>query len=452
MEQNKKETEKPRKGGKWRILIRVIAATLAVLMLLEVALFNASTVRFLREKYAESEYEDLADYLAEDDTYMNSSRLERMGAVLESLKTPVGYEDYAMAASIAIANVDYAKAAEHLVKCIELYDGDGAGLAELEVKLGCVYGLLDDWESACAAFEQAVASDAANTNGWLLLSESQIRLENYEKALDAVMTYRTLADLSAAQLLAVAEIQMMLGKIEDVRNTCTEALAMDDCDLAEAYYTRAQANYLLDDIQAAVADLKACMAAGNDSVDAKKMLAVCSDSLGDYGTALTYYRELIGAGETDPVIFEQAVQSAYLQDDYNTQATLAEQAIQTFGDDASVVFYKWLGVAQIELNDYSGAEENLTRYLDNAEDGGEMFYLRGLARLAQEDFSGAESDFTAVIERTEALLDESLYNRGLCRLYLENAEGAAEDFQTILDRDANPEMIALVKELLELEE
>jgi len=452
MEQDRNETKQPRKGGKWRITIRIVSAALAVLMLLEVALYNASTVRFLREKYAESEYEKLADYLAEDDAYMNSSRLERMETVLESLKAPSEYEDYAKEASIAIANEDYGQAAEHLQKCVELYDGEDAGRAELQVKLGCVYGLLDEWGSACTAFEQAVALDAANTNGWLLLSESQIRLENYEKALDAVMTYRTLAELSAAQLLAVAEIQLTLGRNEDARDTCAEALALADCDPADAYYIRAQANYLLGDAEAAAADLKESLAAGNDSAEARKMLAVCSDSLGDHSTALASYRELIEAGETDQVMYEQAVQSAYLLEDYDSQAAIAEQAIQTFGDDASAVFYKWLGVAKFEQNDYPAAEENLTRYLTDTEDGGEIVYLRGLARLAQEDYSGAGADFTTVIERSEALLDESLYNRGLCRMYLEDAEGAAEDFQAILDRDADPEVIALVMELLSIED
>lgn len=435
------------------VAVRVIALVLAVLLLLEVGLFNASTVRFLRERYVESDYEDLADYLVQDDEYMSMTRLERMRAILANMLAPETYDDYEMAASIAVANEDYAKASEYLAGCIRLFEGDEKGLAELHVKLGCVYGLRDHWTMASSSFERAAEIDAENANAWLLLSESQLRLGDYEQALEAVLTYQSLAPLNASQYVAVAGMQLQLGRNEDAVESCTAALALDDCNRAETCYTRAQARYLLGDAAAAAADAEEALAAGESSMECRVLLAMCYDELGDYAASLPIYQGLLADGMTDESMYEQAVQTAYLLEDYETMISLAQEALRQPGDAAErVELYKWLGAAYIELQDYPAAEENLSIYFERAEGGGELYYLRGLARLAQENYPGAEADFTVTLEKAEGLIDESLYNRGLCRLWLEDAEGAAADFQLILDRGANPEIVEMVKQLLELEE
>ena len=443
-------TETPRRSG-YSTAVRVIAFVLAVLMLLEVGLFNASTVRFLRESFAGTEYEDLADYLAEDNEYMSMSRLERMYAILGNLMKPETYEDYSTAASICIANEDYDRAAEYLAGCIDIFEGEEKELAELHVKLGCVHGLRDHWTMAETEFKRATETDAENANAWLLLSESQLRLGNYETALESVMAYSELAELNAAQLLAVAGMQLQTNAPQDAYDTCTAALELDDCDRAEAYYTRAQACYMLDDVDGAVADSEASYKEGNRDTELMRMLAMCYDVQGRFEESSALYAELIEAGAADLELYSQAVQTAYLQDDYETVVTLAEQALKMPGTaEEKLEIYKWLGAAYTEQQNYPAAEEALSTYLDNAQGGGELYYLRGLSRLAQEKYAEAEADFTVTLETEESLTDESLYNRGLCRLWLQDAEGAAADFQAVLDRDANPEIVAMVNELLEL--
>ena len=121
-------------------------------------------------------------------------------------------------------------------------------------------------------------------------------------------------------------------------------------------------------------------------------------------------------------------------------------------EESSVLdFKKWLGIAQLELENYADAEKNLSAYLAADDSLKELFYLRGLCRLSIEDYKGAEEDFTEAMSQ-EDIQDESQYNRAICRLQLEDSKGAAADFEEILNRGKDPEVIAMVYDLLGLTE
>ena len=440
-----------RPGTRRPLVVRGIALFLAIVLIAEVGLFNASTIRFLRESFEDSDYETVADYIAEDDDYLSMSRLERMRAVLRAMGQLNTYDDYSLAASIAIADEDYDKAAEYLSSGIELFRGSDAELAELYVKLGCVNGLRNEWKYAELNFLRATELDDTSATGWLMLSEAQLRQNDYEHALENISRYGALEELNADQFLAVGSMQFQLGRYEECVESCEKAMSYDDCDMAGALLTRARARLMLGQTAETVADAQACLAIEPNNAEAVSLLAMCSDTLGDYEQALSYYRQLIDLGFAGLDSYEQAVQSAYLMEDYPLVVSLSQEALAKADDREAIPFYKWLGVAQVELAEYAEGEKNLTAFIEADEAGPEIYYLRGICRLATENYKAAAEDFTSAMEE-ETLIDESLYNRALCWLNLNEAEKGAADFQEILERNANPQIVALTLELLELSE
>ena len=431
--------------------IRGIALFVALLLLLEVGIFNASTVRFLREDYAGSDYESMADYLYENDGYLTADRLRRMRAVLRLLGTPDTFDEYYLAASVAIADENYSEAARHTEKCVELYEGSDRRLAELYVRLGCLYGLEDDWRSAGEAFSEAYSLDRENSSAILMLVESYLRQGEYVQALEAMETYGQAEPLSAAQLNAVATMQLSLGKTQEAIESCTAALDMEDADRAELLYLRAQAYLSLGETAKALADAQAYAEAGGSEDEAATMQAIVLEDAEDYAGALQVYLQMIERGEAAPGIYELAIERAYLIGDYETMLTLCEQVRQLeLSDEVALPFIKWSGVARLELGAYDEALKDIAAYLEKVPENPEILYLRGLAYMGTEHYRSAIGDFTAAMA-SEELMDKCLYNRALCWLLRDNSEKATADFSTILERNADPEAVAMTRALLGLD-
>ena len=433
------------------LLIRCIALFLAILMILEVGVFNASSVRFLREHYEKSDYETVANYLFENDEYLTADRLQRMRQVLRMVGTLDSFDDYYLASSVAIADENYTLATSCAEKCVELYEGNDGRLAELYVRLGCLYGLEDDWAAAGEAFSKARALDADNSSTILMLAESYLRRGDYAQALEAMESYGQREPLNAAQLNAVATMQLSLGMTQEAIDSCTQALSMAGADREDLLYLRAQAYLALGETAKALADVQAYAEAGGDADEAATMQAIAYEDLEDYAGALQAYLRMIEKGDASPGIYELAVERAYLIGDYGTMLALCEQVGQfELSDEVRLPFIKWTGVALLESERYAEAREMLTAYLEQEETNPEMLYLRGLAYMGEEHYRSAIADFNAAMV-SEDLTDKCLYNRALCWLLRENSEKATEDFSAILERNADPEAVAMTRSLLGLD-
>ena len=430
----------------------MIAVILAVTMIAELALYNAASIRFSRDKYTDSEYAQMADYLEEDDEYMSASRLQRMRAVLRLLGQPQSYDEYSLAASVAIADEDYTKAAEMLEECVRLFTGPDEELADLYVKLGCVNALERRWKTALTNFRNAAERDGGNTNAWLMMGEACLRTEDYAGAVEAMRTYGTLKELTPAQYSAVASMELILGRAEDAVESCTTGLSLaDDGSRAELLYTRAQAQLLLGHTELAAQDAADSFAAGGSEIETKTLQAASYDAVGRYTDAYPLYLQAIQAGSQDPMLFRQAVECAYLCGDYETMLSLAERGLtltEALDTQTLTTFYKWIGVGNMENGNLAEADENLGLYIENvSQPEAEIYYLRGLSRMTLGNYDGAIEDFTMGMD-SEELKDECLYNRGLCYMGQEHSRYAAEDFEEIIKRDYDPNVVSMVKEFL----
>ena len=447
-----KASAKPKSS--WPLPVRIIAALLAVLLVGELVLSNMANVKFNASKYANTEYSDAAEYLEENDEYLSATKLARMRAVVRTLQTPQNYEQYSLFASVAIADGEYAQAVEYINKCIELYEGgDDRELSELYIKCGCLWALQSDWDMAAEELEKGLELDPSNADGQLMIAEVYLRTEKYDKALEYMELYEKENSLDASQYIAIATMQFSLGRYSEAVNSCSLALEQESCDKASALYLRAQCYYMLEDYDKAQSDCEGCCEEGGDELEAKLLGAMCCENRGDTRGALDFYLDMIDAGLQDQSLYERAVSCAYTLDDYESMASVSASALEKLElEESSVLdFKKWLGIAQLELENYADAEKNLSAYLAADDSLKELFYLRGLCRLSIEDYKGAEEDFTEAMSQ-EDIQDESQYNRAICRLQLEDSKGAAADFEEILNRGKDPEVIAMVYDLLGLTE
>ena len=449
---DEKPTAKPK--STWPLYVRIIAALLVILLIGELALSNMASVKFNASKYADTEYSEAAEYLEENDEYISSTKLERMRAVVRTLQTPKTYEQYFLFASVAIADGDYAKAVEYLKKCIELYEGeDDKELSELYIKCGCLWALQGDWDMAAEELKKGLELDPSNADGQLMIAEVYLRTENYEKALEYMELYEKENPLDASQYIAVATMQFSLGRYAEAVNSCDLAMEQENCDKASVLYLRAQCYYMMEEYDKAQSDSERCYDEGGDELETKLLGAMCCENRGDLRGALDCYRSMIDAGLQDQSLYERAVSCAYSLDDYESMASVSASALEKLelDENSALDFKKWLGIAQLELENYADAEKNLSAYIDADDSVKELFYLRGLCRLSIEDYAGAEKDFTESMTQ-EDIQDESQYNRAVCRLQLEDSKGAAADFEEILTRNKDPQVIAMVYDLLGLTE
>ena len=205
--------------------IRVIALVLALLLFGEIVFSSSVAVSFSSKKYADTELETPAEYIERNDDYLTAGTLSRMRAAVRLLGEPKDYDQFSLFASVAIADEEYDKAAEYLLRAAELYPGDEKGLAAVHVKIGCLRALNKEWSAAAAQFEKAIELDDSSSDARLMLCETYLNMRDYEKALAALEEYSVTEELSGQELDALVQLQIDQQKYDD---------ALASCELGEA--------------------------------------------------------------------------------------------------------------------------------------------------------------------------------------------------------------------------
>ena len=444
------ETTLETKQRKRPLWVRLLALLLAVLLFAEAGLLNAARLRFSAADYAGSEDEKAAELVAKDDEYLNANLLERMRAIVSLLKKPETYDEYSMFASVAVADEEYGRAEDYLRECIRLFPETGGSqeaFAELYLKTGCVCGLDGNWERATDYLKAATAKDPRSEDAWLMLSESYLRCENYEAALETMNSFSALREPDAEQLMAMATMELVLERLDECVRDCEKLLTMEGADKAATLTLRAQAYLLAGENEKAVADADAGLEAGGNETELLSIKGNALEVLERYEEALAAYDRAIGEDAPDLELIRHAIPCAYMINDYDAMYRLSELALaQAAGTEEILEFKKWLGIAQLEKGEYEAAAANLSAYMEQDDRTGELYYLRGVCYMACGDYAAAVDDFTAAI-RLEMLIDECLYNRGLCNTALGKDAAALWDFNTIIKRNVDPELMAAAAEM-----
>lgn len=429
---------------------RVVALILSVLLIGEIIFSSSVAVSFSSKKFADSEFEQAAAYIEQNDNYLSAGTLSRMRSAVSLLKEPKTYEQLSLFASVAIADEEYGKAAGYLLRAAEQFPGEENELAPDYVKIGCLYALDRNWNEAAAHFKKAIALDASDPSSRLMLCETYLNLDDYENALSALKEYAALADLSAKELDALIRLQIELEKYDEAFASCANAEEDGSLAPADAALYRAEIYYRKGDYQNALEQAELSRNEGGDLAGAASIAAAASEETGDYKKALETCLLLIESGEADLPVYQQAAQDAYLISDFENVLRVSEEALEKFpGSDEAPSFRKWLGLAYFESNKLDKAEENFSAVLEGGEAMPELNYLRAVCEMAGENYEAAADDFTAALA-LEELTDEALYNRALCYLQLGNTDAASVDFQEIINRGRDAEIVAQICELLQI--
>jgi len=291
-----------------------------------------------------------------------------------------------------IARGDYLNALESIIKCIDLYSGEGEEmLAGLYVKKGCLYTLLRDYDKAVAALGKALDIDPGNTEALLVKAQVYFEMAQYNRMCAVLEKYIKLVpdDTEITMLL-----ETMRSELENfrIRGISTEARLIDTLNKAQA---RA------------------------DDGDYEGMLRYC----------LLYLEEM----PEDIAIRFLVAQVGFIAGDYEVVINQCEYILKT-GENYEAEFL--LGSAYIQISEFTAADESLTRVIEgqNPEDFPDIYYYRGVCRLALEDYDGAIEDFTESI-LSEQMVQSSYYNRGICYLMLESGESGLDDIIIAAEMD-----------------
>ena len=438
------------KQHKRPLWVRLLSIFLAVLLFAQAGLISAAQLHFSAKNYAGSENEKAAELVAQDDAYLNAPLLERMRTIVSLLKKPETYDEYSMFASVAVADEEYDKAEDYLRECIRLFpesEGNKGELSDLYLKTGCVCGLDGNWQRAVGYLKKATAKNPRSEDAWLMLSESYLRCEEYESALDAMNSFSRLRVPDTDQLTAMATMELVLERLDDCIRDCGELLTLEDADRAAVFTLRSQAYLLAGENEKAIADAEEGLEAGGDETELLSIKANALEVQEHYEEALKIYDRLIHEENTDLELIRHAIPCAYMLNDYDAMYRYSKLALeQELGTEEILEFKKWLGISQLEKGEYEEAAANLSAYMEFDDQVGELFYLRGVCYMAYGNYTAAVEDFTAAIN-LETLVDECLYNRGLCNTALGKGAAAEWDFNTIIKRSVNPELMAAAKEM-----
>jgi len=331
---------------------------------------------------------------------------------------------------------------------IENFEGDSKDLAELNIKLGCLCAMLDQWKKAAEIFRTALEQDPENTQGWLMLTEACYNGEDYPGAAEALHTYSTLEPMNGEQWVTLVSLDMANEDYANAVDSCTKTLENGDCDRADLYFMRSKANYFLKNFEAARADADASIAAGGDYTENMTLKAATYEQDGDYAGILNVLLEMIDHGDADISVYQNALQCAYTTENCPAQIKILKLLLEYDADaETRQLLVKSLATAQFQTGDYDGAEESFTECVEAEPESAELLYLRGLCRMNNGKYKEAEADFSAVIE-LDQMIDQSMYNRAVCRLSTGNTSGASADLLAIVTRNQDEKIVALANQLL----
>lgn len=445
----------PAKNKARKALVRGLALLLVVAMLATILLYRRTNVLLDAGEMENKSARVAAMQLLRDDAYVAAPRLSRMTAYARSLVAGEhSFEDYELAAQIAVAQNQLADAAAFTEKSIELCPNDQDILAALYLRMGYLTTLQEKYQDALVWFDRGLCI-ISSPEALLTRAQVKLNLGDTEGALDDVTGYLQTAENVTEMLPDLINVYEAAGQFETAAALYTRLI---DATGDERYLlNRAYCYTNLNRMEEAEADCGRYAASGGEQAGAADvMLGIGWMRNGEYDKADESFVRAAEEGYSDPeALYYYVVLCAYVNQNFaraceygdllinrvlgggealaaglhleNTtgklKVTLAEM------DLASLCLMT--GASHVRMGDYDQAVDSLTACLE--QDGNAAFanYLRGSCLLAAEKFAEAEKDFDIAIEAGERE-EESRFGRGVCRMQLGDRDGAMNDFDWVL--------------------
>ncbi len=464
------DTEIIKRKSPYKIWTRILAVILVIANIGNLVLFRMADVSLSKEDQESGGARSAAERLYESNEYANLSRAERMLAFLQSMLSGKGtFDDYELAAQIAIAQAKYSDAAALTDKQIALVEEDSAEAAELYLRQGYLYTILADYASALSWLHKGIEIDPS-PEAYLTRAQVYLNLGDTGKAMEDVEAFLAVAERTEDVLPYLVNVYEAVGEYGTAAEMYSRLIEEDP---SKAYYLgRAYCYTNLGRMDEAQTDRDSYAGLGGEemgSVDS--MLGVGWLRAGEYGKAnACFVKAQEENGTEQDSLRYYIVMSAYITGDYATACEYGAPAIEKIlsgetlssteiGMESSTGKLQvklidvnipsiclMTGASYMRLGEYEKAKECLDLYLEYDETSAYVRYLRASCLLALGQYAEAVPDFDFAIEHQEEE-EGSRYGRAVCRVQMGDAEGALEDLDWVLMNGTDDDLFSEAADL-----
>ena len=309
---------------------------------------------------------------------------------------------------------------------------------------GCAYllqGEIDLAETDFAQFIELTAdADLAATIAGFLSGTSQTTGDACSMVIRDPATFVTPADAQAfvdtfdsgsktPDYGGRAEAYLCVGEIDLALDDLAAAIAADP-QSPDFYSLRGIVYRRLGEYDLAIADYDTALEIDPDYVDALNGRAYSSYLSGDYEQCIEDYDRSIALYEEDYIAFGNRGLCYDALDDFETAIENYNQALEINPDNAIVIGNRAVSYRLMEEYDLALEDNNLAIELDPNDP---FYYVeRGLVYYALGEYLNAQADFLAALDLDSNYTDAWL-NLGDAQRELKNNPGAVESYQRYLE-------------------
>lgn len=204
--------------------------------------------------------------------------------------------------------------------------------------------------------------------------------------------------------------------------------------LAEPYYYRAMAKFMLDDFQGAEEDATRCLERNPYYLAAYQLRGAAWQNLEEYELAAAdYQRSLEYFPEDRLTLVNMGIVNIELEQ-YEVAEKFFEALLRRYPDYTSG--YLARSHMYIQMEDTTKAMADLDTAIQNDPYTSQSFSARGLLHFQQKEYTLALADLDEAI-RLDPYIEGNYINRGLVKYHLNDLRGAMADYDRVIELDEN---------------
>ncbi|MDR0422948.1 MAG: tetratricopeptide repeat protein [Proteiniphilum sp.] len=204
--------------------------------------------------------------------------------------------------------------------------------------------------------------------------------------------------------------------------------------LADPYYFRAVAKFMLDDFTGAEEDASACLLRNPYYTAAYQLRGAALQNREKYGEAAAdYQRSLEFFPEDRLTLVNMAIVNVEMKQ-YDIAGKFFDVLLHRFPDYTPG--YLARSQMYVETEDTTRAMADLNLAIEHDPYTAQSFSARGLLRFQRKDYNGALADLDEAI-RLDPYFEGNYINRGLVKYHLNDLRGAMADYDRVIETDEN---------------
>jgi len=204
--------------------------------------------------------------------------------------------------------------------------------------------------------------------------------------------------------------------------------------LADPYYFRAMAKFMLDDFKGAEEDASECLLRNPYYTAAYQLRGAARQNQDKYELAATdYQRSLEFFPEDRITLVNMGIVNVELEQ-YEVASKFFEVLLRRFPDYTPG--YLTRSQMYLEMKDTTNAMGDLNKAIEMDPYTAQSFAARGVLYLQQKSYNNALADLDEAI-RLDPYFEGNYINRGLVKYHLNDLRGAMADYDRVIEMDEN---------------